>query len=442
MKRLLTLIMAAAILFSLAAWASAETPSTEKQLQFLSENLNSISQQETASPWYYAITDFDHNGLLEAVAVSADGYSTNVLAWEVDAAASGLKKCGFLLGKDESYPDILTDSVDTYHYEDDDKWYYVFSDAINNAGSFNRNKCSITLLGGNFIYKLYATESSEFLNGLTVITFSDAEGKMITPDVYESAEKSALAGAKKSSSSFGWFKMDASTGLQTLTDSFAVFMGEKAPDDNSVIHEYDELLQESQNSVPEVSEPEAEPIPEEQAPASEYPEGVFEYTAPDVEVFYYDGNNGAGTSGKTENFTKPSAAQNGSNGENEIFYIDQPSSPVEVFIPTPAPTPKPVYLSVTRNPTNELRKPGDTARFVACANAIDSLQWSFVSPDGSSISASEFANRFPGSSVDGSSTTLSISNVSADMGGWGAYCTFRTNDGQSVTTSTAYIIMK
>ena len=466
--KVLSLMMAAAVLLSCGAAASADAPSADQQLQFLSENLNSICQQEAGSPWYYAITDFDHNGLLEAVAASTDGYSTNVLVWEVDAGAGSLKKCSFLLGKDESYPDILTDSTDTYHYEDDDKWYYVFSDAVNTSAGFDRNKCSITLLGGNFIYTLYAFESSEFLNGLTVITFSDPEGKMITPEEFESAEKSALVGAKKSSTCFGWFKIDDSTGAQVLSDSYSVFMGEKAPDENSVIHEYDEFAQTAALSAASAGSMSAAELPAESAPSaasgtqemsapeapiqqSEYPEGVFEYTGPEeAEIFYYNGAEivgdpkSSGTSDNPGSFTKPAVPNNnGNSGNNGVFYYEAPPvSPQEIFIPTPAPTPKPVFLSVTRNPTNELRKVGDTARFVACANAIDSLQWTFVSPSGGTVSIQEFLGRFPGASVDGSSTTLSVSNVSADMDGWGAYCTFRTKDGQSVTTSTAYIVMK
>ncbi|MBQ8076046.1 MAG: hypothetical protein IJ237_08690 [Oscillospiraceae bacterium] len=99
---------------------------------------------------------------------------------------------------------------------------------------------------------------------------------------------------------------------------------------------------------------------------------------------------------------------------------------------------RPAYLSVTKNPTNENRKQGDRALFVANANAYDSLTWTFVSPNGGEYSVETFQSYF-GSSVTGNySTTLAVNNVKADMNGWGAYCTFYYN-GQTARTSTAYL---
>ena len=50
-----------------------------------------------------------------------------------------------------------------------------------------------------------------------------------------------------------------------------------------------------------------------------------------------------------------------------------------------------------------------------------------------------FRSIFPNASVGGeSSTTLTVSNVSNDMSGWGVYCTFYYN-GQTARTNTAYL---
>ena len=103
--------------------------------------------------------------------------------------------------------------------------------------------------------------------------------------------------------------------------------------------------------------------------------------------------------------------------------------------------PKPTYLTITKHPTNENRKIGDTALFVANASTFDSLMWTFVSPDGGEYSVQNFRNMFSGSSVSGEySTTLAIGNVREDMNGWGAYCTFYSN-AQTARTGTAYIMI-
>ena len=118
-----------------------------------------------------------------------------------------------------------------------------------------------------------------------------------------------------------------------------------------------------------------------------------------------------------------------------------PYYPVPTAAPgyTPVSPVQPAYLSITKNPTNEGHTPGETAYFVANANAYDSLYWTFVSPNGGEYSAQNFGYMYPNAPVNGSySTTLSISNVTRDMDGWGAYCTFYYK-GQTARTSTAYL---
>ncbi len=111
-------------------------------------------------------------------------------------------------------------------------------------------------------------------------------------------------------------------------------------------------------------------------------------------------------------------------------------------VPAPTPAPKPTYLMITKNPTNENKKEGQTALFVACANVFDSLNWTLVAPNGGEYSVQNFRSIFYGSNVSGEyGTTLSIENVKADMNNWGAYCTFYYN-GQTARTSTAYIYVK
>ena len=113
----------------------------------------------------------------------------------------------------------------------------------------------------------------------------------------------------------------------------------------------------------------------------------------------------------------------------------------------PASTPAPAtasqqnsYLMVTKNPTNESRKPGDTALFVANANNWASVTWTFSAPSGGEYSAKSFASRFPKSSVSGESgATLSVKNVTAEMNGWSVYATFYSKSGQTARTNTAFL---
>ena len=145
-----------------------------------------------------------------------------------------------------------------------------------------------------------------------------------------------------------------------------------------------------------------------------------------------------GTKKPTENFAAVQPA-----GMQAPEAVPSSGSDASTYGPVPTPEPyypvQPDYLSITKNPTNEGHTPGETAYFIANANAYDSLYWTLVSPYGGEYSAQNFSSMYPYAPVNGSySTTLSISNVSRDMDGWGAYCTFYYR-GQTARTSTAYL---
>ena len=144
----------------------------------------------------------------------------------------------------------------------------------------------------------------------------------------------------------------------------------------------------------------------------------------------------AGTKEPTEVFPVPRPAALG--GDTNPSASPVPATPAA----TPVPSQEVKFLSITKNPTNENKKAGGTALFVACANAFESLNWTLVSPYGGEFSVQNFRNSFLTANVTGEySTTLSIANVSSDMNGWGAYCTFYYR-GQTARTTTAYIYVQ
>lgn len=111
--------------------------------------------------------------------------------------------------------------------------------------------------------------------------------------------------------------------------------------------------------------------------------------------------------------------------QNRIYVVDGP-------VEDP-------FLRISKNPTSEYHYEGETAYFIARANNATSMTWTFVSPSGSQYSASDFEHQFIQCKVSGAdSNTLTIRNVSRDMTGWGAYCTFY-GGGQTSRSSTAYL---
>ncbi len=386
----LSLLLAAVMLLSLSALgsrtalaagtetandeasAAAAMSDVDTQLSLFVSKMDEMKQNDQKSTWYYTVTDLDHDGNLEFVAASlhpADR-STNLKVWEVSADRSKLEACSLKKDEDESFPDIMTDSVDTFHDTEKDTWsYLVYDNIVISDTEVYTIKTSVSLEDGVISYVPYAVEHTVLNNSYRNVSHTDANGFPISPEQYNASGVNAFAGAERSSTSFDWFTADDTSKLSRLADSYSVFTGAKEPT-------------------------EVFPVP------------------------------------------KPAALQH-----PEATPTPVPSA-APVPTPTPAPAAKPAYLMITKNPTNENRKGGETALFVACANAFDSLSWTLVAPDGGEYSVQYFGYMFADAPISGEySTTLSIGNVAWDMNGWGAYCTFYYN-GQTARTSTAYLYVK
>ena len=126
----------------------------------------------------------------------------------------------------------------------------------------------------------------------------------------------------------------------------------------------------------------------------------------------------------------------GRKAASEDFPVPQPAA--LSASPTPAPAPQSqVYLTITKNPTNENHTEGETAYFVAAASAYESLSWTFIAPDGREYPAQTMQSMW-GTVSGQNSTSLSVANVTTAMNGWGAYCTFYYM-GQTARTATAWL---
>ena len=371
-KSYLSIILALALLLllSVSAFADDAAASPRQQLQLIASQIDSLKQTNTENPWYYTVTDLDHNGRLEFVAASQHPHdrSTNLKIWSVSKDGTSLEACRLDKAEDESFPDIMTDTVDTYHVKDTDTWYYmVYDNVVISDYEVYTVKTAVNLKNGTVGYDAYAVEHTVAENGTKNVTHTDTNGISISAEQYNGSGANAFVGADRSNTAFEWLTAEKINDPDRLTESFEVFLGTREP---------------------------------------------------------------------TEIFPVPKPVALGGTGT-----AAPAPSPTPMPVPTPQPQPQPVtptYLTITKNPTNENRAVGGNAIFVACANAYESLNWTFVSPDGGQYSPASFVSG-SGASVSGEySTTITVSGVESWMNGWGAYCTFYFQ-GQSATTSTAYI---
>ena len=375
-KSYLSILLALVMLASLAlgagatAYAADAAAKPAQQLKLISSQIGNLMQTSTEIPWYYTVTDLDHDGCLEFVAASQHptDRSTNLKIWEVSNDGTALNPCRLDKDEDESFPDIMTDTVDTYHVKDSDTWYYmVYDNVVLSDNEVYTVKTAVDLKDGVVAYNAYAVEHTVVSNGAKNVSHTDVNGLPISPEQYNDSGNNAFTGADRSNTAFEWLTADKITNAETLTESYEVFMGSREP---------------------------------------------------------------------TEVFPVPKPVALGGTGT----AVPTPT-PTPAPQPQPQPQPQPVqptYLTITKNPTNENRSVGGNAIFVACASAYESLNWTFVSPDGGEYSPAGFVSG-SGAYITGEySTTITVNKLESWMNGWGAYCTFYYQ-GQTARTSTAYI---
>ena len=364
-KTCLSILLVLAMLFSLAiiggtsAFAVDSSAKPKEQIKLIASKFDSLKQTDSKDvTWYYAVADLDHNGCLEFIAASQNSQdlSTGAKIWTVSKDAKDLTECTIDNSGGASFPDLLTDTIDTYHVTDTDTWYYMVTDSVVVSETMvNTAETALSLKDGVVSYETYAVESTIIQNGYRSVTHLDKTGMPISAEQYNAAGSNAFPNAERSNTALEWLTADKAKSADSLTESYDVFLGTREP---------------------------------------------------------------------TEVFPVPKADD---------------TTPV-----TPAPAPvqpdQPTWLSITKNPTNENRVVGEAAIFIAGASAFESLNWTFVSPDGGEYTPANFLSG-SGAYINGEySTTLTVCNLESWMSGWGAYCTFYYK-GQTARTSTAYMFV-
>ena len=233
MKKHLAFALTLVLLLSLCATGYAaplkvSANDAEAQINIIFQNFSSCEQAETDGPWYYAVTDLDHNGHLELLAssVQKSNQLPAVKAWEMNADDSALQPCELNLSEGKVFPNILTDSAETRYDEEKDAWFYLFSVFYpESIDEIQVEKGSVVLNTGSLDY---STLAYEHVSG-SGSSFMDTENNSITAEAFNAIGDEFFKGSQKSSTNFEWFTASAASQFSAFADSYAVFNDEKAP---------------------------------------------------------------------------------------------------------------------------------------------------------------------------------------------------------------------
>ena len=334
----------------------------QMQIKLIESKLDELLQTDDQNTWYYCVMDLDRNGRMEFFAADQHPVdrSTNLKVWEVNADTTGLTECVVEIQPDESFPDIISNSANTFYDYNKDRWSYLFYDnVVLSPVEVYTVRCSVSMRNGVIGYEAYAVEHTELIDSYRYVSHMDTDGNPISADQYNAAEASTFNEAERSTTNFDWFSAGEARKPDRLSNSYKVFANMRpAPASSPIV------------PPPVMQHDELAPL--------------------------------QGTAGETDA----------------------------------------VYMMITKNPTSEKKKPGQSLSFVSSANVYDSAYWTFVSPQGDEYDLDYFAAHFVNSYIDGYyEPTLTIQNLDPYMDGWGAYCTYSFK-GQTAVTSTAWMTVR
>ena len=229
---ILAMLLSLALCTGAAAFADGAAATPKDQLKLIASQIDSLKQNDSANTWYYTVADLDHDGCLEFIAASLHPLdrSTNLKIWTVSKDASSLSESRLNKDPEESFPDIMTDTVDTYHVKDTDTWYYmVYDNVVLSNSEVYTVKTAVNLKDGAVSYDSYAIEHTVLRNGMRNVSHMDTNGIAISAEQYNASGTNAFAGAEKSNTAFEWLTADKVGDLNRLTESYEVFLGTREP---------------------------------------------------------------------------------------------------------------------------------------------------------------------------------------------------------------------
>lgn len=423
MKRIIEILIVLALLASVTGSAFAEQVPAEEQIQYFFDNLSQyrLTGEDARLKEAWTVTDLDHDGYLELLLIAVDETDSCRIfrGWTYSEEKQNVVPFEAQIPEGVYNQSVLENTAETRCNADNGVWSYLVSSELKLTESdIYLFRCLFSLNDGVLTYQTLPTEHTVTINGTPETSWLDQTGAMIASSAQGDPAAAVLLGERRSDTGFYWLRLSDITAPSVLADSYAVFAAEEAV------------------APPPV--PQTDVAPEVYA-APPAPVTVYDQTPPPpssdaVHDPMYDDILGAASGQATNN---PQQTTDPSLTKDPMYAGVTP-----VFTPEPVPTQPPhIDLMITRNPTDENRKPGSTANFVANANIRDSMKWVFVSPGGSECSAQEFNAMFPAASVSGVyDGVLSVSNVTAEMNGWGAYAIFYYQD-QVVSSTVGHIYL-
>ena len=187
-------------LSAFAADAGTEGKDLSTQLKYIATSFNTLKQPESGNPWYYAVTDLDHNGRLELLAYSQQNAISGIAkGWEISPDGSGLAE----LKIPQGLPNLMTDSAETVYDKTANTWYYIVHEYVRESDTVEYDVLNgFTLRGGTLENGTFAQRELRRENNQVTVTCYDRDKKTISEDAFFGYVNTAFAGMQHSVTAF------------------------------------------------------------------------------------------------------------------------------------------------------------------------------------------------------------------------------------------------
>lgn len=213
MRKLICIFLTALLLTGCRA---KSIPDVSEQLKLIFDNTTQWKQDDFSeyARWYYSVTDFDQNGLLEVLCAITQGTGefTTGVAFEVSPDGKALLPCQIPCDEGEFLPEIIVDTCEAAYDVENGKYWYFFTDITKNGYAECRTAIvPVCLKDGVYSADALAWCDAIATDGTVNTTYFSPAGP-ITQAEYDNAIESFRIGMQPFTAHLDWFTFDDLTG--------------------------------------------------------------------------------------------------------------------------------------------------------------------------------------------------------------------------------------
>lgn len=212
----------------------------QAQLRLLLDNVDTwrVANDLEAEPYYYTVTDLDHNGRLEIIGASIQGtgiYTYGVL-YEVSVDFASVQECATPCMEDGGdLPELIINSTPAAYNEADKTFDYLFTnDTRNGAAEHYQSIVAVRLQNGALSCTTLANSYDHYIDeGIEEHEYAVLSGDVRLPATasdYAAVTSNYLAERIGFTAQFEWFSFGSEVNESVLQSSWNVFqasMGDK-----------------------------------------------------------------------------------------------------------------------------------------------------------------------------------------------------------------------